>query len=115
VSVVFRVSACAAQRMQRHAAFAVPFGARDLGAAQTAGAGDADAFGAHAEGPLNGALHGAAESDTALELVGDTLRDEARVNLRLADLDDVEADFAVGHLRQRLLQLLDVAALLADD
>src|SRR5690349_10017206 len=33
-----------AQRVQRHAAFAIPFGPRDLGAAETAGAGDADAF-----------------------------------------------------------------------
>src|SRR4051812_20632503 len=32
------------ERMQRHAAFAVPFHARNLGAAETAGAVDADAF-----------------------------------------------------------------------
>src|SRR4051794_1720623 len=52
-----------AQRMQRHAALAVPFHACNLGAAETAGAVDADAFGAQAHGRLNGTLHGAAERD----------------------------------------------------
>src|SRR6185295_11105812 len=35
-----------AERVQRHPALAIPFGARDLGAAEAAGAGDADALGA---------------------------------------------------------------------
>ena len=82
----------AAQRVQRNATLAIPFGAGDFRAAETAAAGDADAFGAEAQGRLHRALHRAAESDTALELVGDALRDEARVDLRLADFDDVEAD-----------------------
>src|SRR5476651_1878594 len=51
-----------AQRMQRHAAFAIPFHAGDLGAAQAARAIDADAAGAQAHGRLHGALHGATEA-----------------------------------------------------
>ena len=90
----FGIIDVAAQRVQRHPALAVPFGARDLGAAETAGAGDADALGAEAQRRLDRALHRAAERDAALELVGDALRDELGVDLRLADLDDVEADFA---------------------
>ena len=39
---------------------------------------------------LHGALHGAAERDAALELLGDRLGDKLRVELRLADLDDVD-------------------------
>src|SRR5690348_18322761 len=83
----------AAQRVQRNPSLAVPFGARDLGAAETAGAGDPDAFGAEAKRRLHRALHRAAEGDAALKLVGDALRDELGVDLGLADLDDVQADF----------------------
>src|SRR5438270_3008465 len=45
----FGIIDVAAQRVQRNAALAVPFGARDLGAAETAGAGDADTLGAKAQ------------------------------------------------------------------
>src|SRR5512144_1245868 len=79
-----------AQRVQRHPALAVPFGPRDLGAAETARAGDADALGTEAQRGLNRALHRAAEGDAALELVGDALGDELGVDLGLADLDDVK-------------------------
>src|SRR3954468_17272566 len=64
----FTVVDVRAQGVKRHAAFAVPLRAGDFGAAQTAGAGDADAFGAKAHGRLHGALHGAAERHAALEL-----------------------------------------------
>src|SRR6476659_6767057 len=111
----FRIVDVAAQRVQRNAAFAVPFGAGDLGAAKTASAGDADALGAKTQSRLNRALHGAAEGDAALELVSNTLGNELGVDLGLADLDDVQADFRACHLRQLFLQLLDVRALLADD
>src|SRR3954467_10769986 len=103
-----------AQGMQRYAAFAIPFRARDLGAAETARAVDADALGAEPNRRLHGALHGAAERDAALELLGDRLRDQRGVELGLADFDDVDDDVAVGQLGDRLPQLLDVGALLAD-
>src|SRR4030081_3237917 len=51
-----------AQRMQRHAAFAIPFHARDFGAAETARAVDTDAFGAKTHRRLHRALHGAAKT-----------------------------------------------------
>ena len=100
--------------MQRHAAFAIPFHARDFGAAETARAVDTDAFGAEAHGRLHGALHGAAERNAALELLRDQFGDQLRVEFRLADFDDVDDDVAVGQLGDRLAQLLDVGALLAD-
>src|SRR3954447_1761749 len=105
----------AAQSVQRNAALAIPFGARDFGAAKSAGAGDADALSAEAERRLHCALHRAAEGDAALELVGDALRDKLGVDLGLADLNNVEADFRARHLLQLALQLFDVGALLADD
>src|SRR3954452_18785483 len=111
----FGVIDVAAQRVQRNAAFAIPLGARDLGAAETAGAGDPDPFRAETQGRLHRALHCTAERDAPFELIGDALRDELRVNLGLADLDDVEAHFGARHLLQLALQLLNVSALLADD
>src|SRR3954471_12620212 len=103
-----------AQRMQRHATLAVPFEARDFGAAETAGAVDADAFGPETHGRLHGALHGATEGDTTLELLGDGIGHQGRVHFRLAHFDDVDRHVGVRHLVDELAQLLDVGALFAD-
>src|SRR5579862_6244447 len=91
-----------AQRVQRHAAFAVPLHARDFGAAQTARAVDADAFGAETHRRLHRALHGAAERNAALELLRDRFGNQLRIELRLADFDDVDDHVAVGELGDRL-------------
>ncbi|CVI17715.1 hypothetical protein AGR1A_Cc40379 [Agrobacterium fabacearum CFBP 5771] len=103
------------QRVQRNASFTVPFGTSDFGATETATAGDLDAFGAKTHCGLNRTLHRTAESHAALELLGDRLSDESRVDFRLAHFNDVEVRFGVGHLRKLLAKLLDVRALLADD
>src|SRR5436190_1068581 len=60
------------------------------------------------------ALHRAAQHDPLLELLGDRLRDQLRVDLGLADLLDVEADVPAHHAAQVGTQRLDVLALLAD-
>src|SRR5262249_31766883 len=104
-----------AQRVQRHATFAIPLHAGDFGAAATARAVDADAFRAEAHRRLHGALHRAAERHAALELLGDRFGDQGRVELRLADLDDVDDDVGGGDVGNALAQLVDVGALLADD
>src|SRR5690348_3021395 len=103
-----------AQRMQRHAAFAVPLHARDFRAAQTAGAVDADALGAQTHRRLHGALHRAAGGHTALELLSDVVGHELRVDLGLPDLHDVQVDFGIRVASEIGFQLLDVGALLAD-
>src|SRR6185312_1396909 len=103
-----------AQRVQRHAAFAIPLHARDLSAAEAARTVDTDAFRTEAHRRLNGALHRAAERDTALELLSDRLGDQLRVELWLADLDNIDDHVRVGQLRNHLAQLLNVGALLAD-
>src|SRR5690606_18858451 len=103
-----------AQGVQRHATFAVPLHPSDFGAAQTARDVDADALGAQAHGRLHRTLHGAAERDTALQLLSDVLGDQLSVGFRLADLDDVQVNFAFGASGDVLAQLLDVSALLAD-
>ena len=103
-----------AQRVQRHAAFAIPFHARDFGAAETARAVDTNALGAETHRRLHRALHGAAERDAALELLGDRFGDQLRVELGLADFDDVDDDVGIGDLGDLAAQLVDVGALLAD-
>src|SRR5688572_9217476 len=80
----------AAQRVERNATFAIPFRAGDFGTAETAAASDPDAFGTKPQGRLHRALHGAAEGDAALELVGDALCNELGVDFRLADFNDVQ-------------------------
>src|SRR5262245_58105309 len=79
-----------AERVQRHAALAVPLVARHLGAAEAARRGDADALGTELHRRLNRLLHGATEGDATLELRRDVLGDELRVGLGLADLLDVQ-------------------------
>ena len=79
-----------AQRVQRHPAFAVPFGPCDFRATQTARNVHADAKGTHTHGVLHGALHGTTEGHTTLELLGDAFADQLRVELRLAHFNDVE-------------------------
>src|SRR6266403_1678109 len=103
-----------AQRMQRHAAFAIPFHARDSGAAETARAVDTNALGAKTHRRLHRALHGAAERDAALELLRDRFGDQRGVEFRLADFDDVDDDVGGGDVGNALAQLVDVGALLAD-
>src|SRR5437868_10124591 len=58
-----------AQRMQRHPAFAIPFHARDFGAAETTRAVDSNALGAETHRRLHRAFHGASERDAALKLL----------------------------------------------
>src|SRR6202046_320958 len=103
-----------AQRVQRHAAFAIPLHARDFGAAETARAVDADALGAQTHRRLHGAFHGAAECDAALELLRDRFGNQGGVEFGLADFDDVDDDVGRGDVGNPLAQLVDVGALLAD-
>ena len=79
-----------AQRVQRHAALAVPLAARDLGAAEAARRLDADALRAHAHRARDRFLHRAAERDAALELQRDVLGDELRVEVGPPHLVDVD-------------------------
>src|SRR6478672_6797668 len=104
-----------AQRMQRHAAFAIPLGPRDLDAVEPSRAHDLDALRAQPHRILHRALHRAAEHDPFLQLLRDRVGDQLRVDLGLADLLDVEADLGTHHLAQLGAQRLDVLALLADD
>src|SRR5699024_6708337 len=64
-----------AQRVQRNAAFPVELRAAHLGAPEASRALDPHAFGAAAHRRLQGLAHGAAELDTAGQLLGNALSD----------------------------------------
>src|SRR5580700_10127765 len=80
--------------MQRHPAFAIPFEPCDFGTAEAARAVDSYAFRAEPDRRLHRPLHGTAEGDPALKLLGDRIGNEDRVDLGLAHLVDVGALFA---------------------
>ena len=103
-----------AQRVQRDAAVGVALGARHLGAAEAAGDLDLDALRAGAHGGGERALHRAAEGDAVLELLGDRLGDQLRVELGALDLADVDADRLAGELVELAAQGVDLGAGLAD-
>src|ERR1041384_4523248 len=104
-----------AQRVQWHAPFAVPLGARNFRPAEPAGALDSDTLRPHAHRARDAFLHRAAKRDASLELQRDVLRHELRVEVGPAHLDDVQINFPLRQPRQLFLQLLDLGALLADN
>ena len=105
-----------AQRVQRHPSLAVALAPAHLGAAEATAALHLDALRAGLHRGLQRALHGAPEADAPGELVGDTLREQRGVELRLLDLLDVEGDLGVaGDLVQALAQTVGLGALAADD
>src|SRR5215470_1930884 len=91
-----------ADRVQRHAAVAIPLAARDLGAAQAPGAGDPDAVRAQPERGGYRLLHGAAKRDALLQLQRHVFGHQLRVELRVDHLFDVEVDL-LGRARLDLV------------
>src|SRR4051812_49323502 len=102
------------QRVQRHAAFAIPLHPSDFRAAEATRAVDTNAFGAETHRRLHRALHGAAERNASLELLRNRFGDQGRIQFRLADFDDVDDDIGSSDVGNLLAQLVDVGALLAD-
>ena len=93
----------------------VGLGPGDLGAAQTAAAGDLDALGTQTGGLLHGLLHGAAEGDTLLQLLCNVLGHQLSVQVRRANLNDVQVDALAQLLLYILAQILDFGTSLTDD
>src|SRR4051812_28454253 len=103
-----------AHRVQWDAAVRVALGARHLRAAQATGDLDLAALRAGAHRARQRALHRAAERDAVLQLLGDRLRNELRVELGALDLEDVDLDLLARHPVEVLAQGVDLAAGLAD-
>ena len=101
-----------AQRVQRHATLAIPLATAHLSAAQTAGHWiPEDALGTALAGSgLNSLAHSATEGNAAHQLLGHGLSDQLGVELGALDLDDLDADGAVGNLLQLLARRIDLSA-----
>src|SRR5205085_8369044 len=96
------------------AAVRVTLGACHLGAAQAAGDLDLHALGTRAHRARERTLHRAPEGDAVLQLLGDRLRYQARVELGALDLEDVDLDLLLGQAMQLAAQRVDLRAALAD-
>jgi hypothetical protein len=101
--------------VQRDATFRVGLGAAHLRAAEPAAALDPHALRPGADARRERALHRTTEADSVLELLGDRLRDELRIELGTLDLVDVDVDVLLGHRVQLFAQRIDLDAGLADD
>src|SRR5690606_7260554 len=71
-------------------------------------------FGTNANGVLYRTLHGATEHHTTLQLLSNALCNQHTVELRLADLFDVDVHRHTHLLGQVLTQLLYILTLLPD-
>ena len=104
-----------ADRVQRHTALGVALGAAHLRAAQASTALDLHAVRARADRGGERALHRAPEAHAVLELLGDRLSDELRVELGPLDLVDVDVDVLVGHAVDLFAERVHLGARLPDD
>ncbi len=102
------------KRVQRDATIRVALGARHFSAAETTGDLNLDALGARAHRARQRTLHRPAERHAVLKLLGDRLRDEARVELGALDLKDVDLDLLASDPVQVTPELVDLGAGLAD-
>src|SRR5210317_2182560 len=104
-----------AQRVQRHTAFAIPLGACDFRATQSSANLHLDALGTLAHGILHHTLHGAAEHHSTLQLLCHVLCNQLGVQVRLADLFDIDVHRYTHFLGEHLAQLVHILTFLADD
>src|SRR3954469_2890376 len=103
-----------ADRVQRDAALGVRLRTAHLGAARPPAALHLDPLRSGADRGGERALHRAAEAHAVLELLGDRLRDELRVELGPLDLVDVDVHGLVGHAVDVLAERVDLDAGLPD-
>src|ERR1041385_8463715 len=115
VGVDLAVADVGSKRGERDPTLAVPFAPAHLGAAEAARDHDLHALRAGLHRALDRLLHRLLEGDAARQLLADVGRDEVRVELRLADLLDLQLDLALRERADLLAQDLDVLAALADD
>src|SRR4029079_2859531 len=101
-------------RVERDAALRVALAAAHLATAEPTAALDLDALGARAHRRRERALHRAPERHAVLELLGDRLRDQLRVQLGALDLVDVDVDGLAGDRVELLAKRVHLDARLAD-
>jgi hypothetical protein len=100
--------------MQRHTALAIPFRPGNLGATQSTRAVYPDAECTKTHGSLNSTLHRTAEGHTTNQLLGNALGNQLRIELGLADLDDVQMNIGGATLGDLAPKHLNRLTFLAD-
>src|SRR5262245_27136902 len=103
-----------AQGVQGHAPLAVRLETGHLRAAEATRAVDTDALRARAHRRRDRLLHRAAERHALLELLGDVLGDELRVQVGALDLLDVQLHHLLGELLHLFGQLVHLLAFASD-
>src|SRR5437879_7901069 len=103
------------ERLEGDAAVPVPLVPGDLGPGEPAAARDPDALGPAPERAGDRLLHRAPVRHPPLELAGDVLRDERRLEFGPADLLHVELNLLAGQRVQFFLQGIDARSTPPDD
>ena len=104
-----------AQGLQGDGTLVIAFAAGDFSTAQTAAAGALDALSTQTGGGLHGLLHSAAEGDALFQLLSDVLSNQLCVQVRAADLNDVQIHGLAQTSFHVLAQIFDLSASLTDD
>jgi hypothetical protein len=81
-----------AKSLERHLAFTIPFSTSDISTTKATGAADTNSVSPEVHGSLNSALHRTTESNSAFELDDYLLTDALGIELRLADLNNINLD-----------------------
>src|SRR5690625_6907161 len=89
----------------------IPFTTCNLGTTQAATHLNSDAFGPLAHGVLNCALHGATEHYPALQLLSNVLSNQCSIQIRLANLFDVDVHGHTHLLAHFVAESVDVLTL----
>ncbi len=100
--------------MQRDPALEIPLPTTHLGATETPLALDPDPLRPGLERRCYGALHGATERDSILDLIRHTPSQEGGVEIGVLDLVDVQFDGASGHCLEIAAETLRLRALASD-
>src|SRR5690606_35341698 len=103
------------QRVQRDTTLPVPLAATHFGATQTALGLDAHTLGPGLHGGGDRPLHGAAEGNPVLELIGDAPGEEGGIQVGILDLVDVELHRSAGQVLEPGAETLRLRAAAADD
>jgi hypothetical protein len=78
-----------AKSLKRHLTFTIPFSTSYISTTKTTGAADTNSVSPKVHGSLNSALHRTTESNPAFELDNYLLADALGIELRLADLNNI--------------------------
>ena len=100
--------------MKRYTTFTIPFSTGNFCTVQTAGGHDLDTKSALTHCVLHGTLHSAAEHNTFFELLSDAVGDELSIEVRTADLFDIDVDGNAHQFLEFGLQNFNVFTFLTD-